>query len=1173
MTSYNEKFCRQPSYRIYSWFFAVTVFYLLLTLFLPGQFYADPLSLAEREQFEFAIKYLQQNGHTKEAEQFRNLLQKGHIETKDLKAGTNAETLDGRITFQRDLFTGRTIQDPESLNRFSMASTLAQVILHELKHVDQSGWEIGTSNVLDLVSDNPAELEGWGKAMQSTLDSIIRLEGALATAEGKEQRLLVEKILILRIDLITSYNGLRDAGYGEVSLRGPEGRQLNETAVRRYLEAVNQQAEDIKAGRQPEPGTRATARDKRELDQDLIVRFQRQWDALEREKDDILAAMSQPEAQKGLDELFNEIKSMCYDIRDFTYSFIHMRTLCTELGTNVDKLVRFSMASKGAIASLQNDLDSALGIECNDNSELSRINTLFDSASKHAANIQQLFRNSVLAHDSHQRLMRIFEGRPIINSEILATLMNLDNIQDVYSNLLKSVDEFNRLSKTKIDLLDRRDAYLVKRSQFRQSVESEKKQVPELLQLFKLANQPIREIWPIIISRTKISDDQFKTKLGLRKAEQEFDSLPHGQAPPSFDCINTAIVEQAFADVQEANAWSILKLAALDEHKNKCRAALAQTPTDIDAGGLRIKGPAKIEAGTDAFYKATDGAGNDYNNDINWSVSSDELVAIGLEGRIRALKPGRFFILAKKNELQADMEVSIFAILPDLRGKTAQNAVDLLKEMNIKTSQALGVPSESEDQAGKVQKTIPEPGTEIIDQTVSVVLYTSPNSVDGGFEDEADGNGSDSGFSDESDSEGENTKGLTQEEPDWNRRKEAEKKAINDQRDAKEEVTYFDRQWMPRSWSTSGDSHEVIVNEFEAASRLGWAEALALYTNGQADVEISQHLYAAGEHIKKINQNSFGPHKALQDWKQRQAKLISLAQKITQQNMERRNSHRKGLPNAIKSEARSLLKALSYQGAGSVEQMENCDSHYFRIGYHTAYAAQALAAAEAGAEAGGSQAWIRKVTGRANSHAAAARGALQDLRKMGVASGACVDMASIEPMINKAAQGTAFRIEKAQSAEQAWHAEFSALKDGGRDECGGELEGTWRNMEGRGYLISWKKNGDSYEGRYLNSLRQAQGIMEGQLFAVYKKTGSRTYKVIREIKGGNYNITVAGNFYSDSDKFTAITTFKRVSQMELSQLQKTKPNWAGQRFWVLPGEKSYGPHDEMPNCSKKNEAR
>ncbi len=693
------------------------------------------------------------------------------------------------------------------------------------------------------------------------------------------------------------------------------------------------------------------------------------------------------------------------------------------------------------------------------------------------------------------------------------------------------------------------------------------------------------------------------------------------------------------ADVPQANSSSTPDRAAPDQSEDSRTQAHTQDPTDIDGGGLLISGPARIEAGAEAFFRATDGAGKVYKNDVAWSVSSDELVAIGLDGRIRALKPGRFSILAKKDELQADMEVSVFALLPDLQDETAQIALGLLKDLGINATPTLGIPADSDDQAGRVQKTFPGPGTEIVDQKVSVELYAAPiqltvpvfngNTVaaakeklkqldlsyggvilgepasdkeqvgrvqssepkegapigPGGevvltvwadvdapaFDDCSQYPGSSPEYMEFvgrticvcPDGETADTTGSCVTKPE-----EAEKKVADAQRDA-EEVTYFDRQWMPRSWSTSGDSQEVIVNIFEAASRLGWAEALSLYTNGQSDVGISQHLYAAGDNMEKINRFSFEPHKALQDWERRQAKLIALAKKITHPNIERRNRDRKGLPNAIKSEAAALLKALSYQGAGSVEQMENCDSQYFRIGYHTAYAAQVLAVVGAAAEAGASTSWVRKAIGRANSHASAARGALRDLSKIGVASGACVDMDSVEPMINKAAQGTAYRLEKSDFAEQAWNTEYSALMGGGSGKCGGELTGIWRNMEGRGYLMRWTKNGDLYEGRYLNSLWQEQGFMEGQLFAVYRKTGSRTYKVAREVKGGQYNITVAGDFYSNGADFAAIGTYKRLSQMELSRLRKTNPNWAGQREWVIPGEVSYGPHDEFPDCSLK----
>ncbi len=88
-----------------------------------------------------------------------------------------------------------------------------------------------------------------------------------------------------------------------------------------------------------------------------------------------------------------------------------------------------------------------------------------------------------------------------------------------------------------------------------------------------------------------------------------------------------------------------------------------------------------------------------------------------------------------------------------------------------------------------------------------------------------------------------------------------------------ETVTYFDRPWLPQSWKTSGNAQQTRAEIYQAASRLGWAAALAEFAPATVDNLIVDHLNATAGHLQRANQASFAPHKAWPDWQRRQTSL------------------------------------------------------------------------------------------------------------------------------------------------------------------------------------------------------------------------------------------------------------------------------------------------------------
>ncbi len=195
-----------------------------------------------------------------------------------------------------------------------------------------------------------------------------------------------------------------------------------------------------------------------------------------------------------------------------------------------------------------------------------------------------------------------------------------------------------------------------------------------------------------------------------------------------------------------------------------------------------------------------------------------------------------------------------------------------------------------------------------------------------------------------------------------------------------ETVTYFDRDWLPRSWKTSGNAAATRAEIYQTASRMGWAAALAEYTGPSSDPLISDHIMSAAGHMERANAASFAPHKAWPDWSNRRINYNRWIQRLTSGTQISREYFRKGLAGTLRSEAGALKRQLETLATGQAGALQNCDTYIFEIGYQLAFASQLQSIAIDGLKAGQKKDWARKLWNRASSSIASAGSAIRQIQ-------------------------------------------------------------------------------------------------------------------------------------------------------------------------------------------------
>jgi hypothetical protein len=205
--------------------------------------------------------------------------------------------------------------------------------------------------------------------------------------------------------------------------------------------------------------------------------------------------------------------------------------------------------------------------------------------------------------------------------------------------------------------------------------------------------------------------------------------------------------------------------------------------------------------------------------------------------------------------------------------------------------------------------------------------------------------------------------------------------------------------------------------------------------DARIDNTIAACLREAVQHMKAANTYSYNPHKAWPDWKQRGHQFLSLADRISQRSLKQRDYLRKGLPDKIKGMANAMARQLESRAMG--QATENCDSLFFRIGYHLAYAAQLRLVAGDAAKAGLADRWLRRFNAEARSNARIASRYIRRTRPSSSKAG-CMDLTSLGAPL---AEGLKFwKDPSGTGLYQAWQKGQTLLTNGMQ---GHGLAGYW----------------------------------------------------------------------------------------------------------------------------------
>ncbi|WP_415407895.1 hypothetical protein ACLHDG_05015 [Sulfurovum sp. CS9] len=244
-----------------------------------------------------------------------------------------------------------------------------------------------------------------------------------------------------------------------------------------------------------------------------------------------------------------------------------------------------------------------------------------------------------------------------------------------------------------------------------------------------------------------------------------------------------------------------------------------------------------------------------------------------------------------------------------------------------------------------------------------------------------------------------------------------------------ETVTYFDRDFIPQSWKTSGNSQEVRVHLFSLGSRLGWSAALAQHSGSPAINQIIDHLSGASVHVKGAYDNSYMPMKTYKDWQQIQRKHQYWSKLLKRKpNMQGRERQLKSLSWSFRSHAMGLASRIAYQSWGhGLEKQENCDSYYLRIGYYLAYASQSLTYAVQSQAKGMPKKLVRKIINDGKNAAASAARYMRNLKKLRLATGYCIDLSTIADRVFQGTRGGKTLPVMAKEAHKGWEDTLKAL--------------------------------------------------------------------------------------------------------------------------------------------------
>ena len=288
-----------------------------------------------------------------------------------------------------------------------------------------------------------------------------------------------------------------------------------------------------------------------------------------------------------------------------------------------------------------------------------------------------------------------------------------------------------------------------------------------------------------------------------------------------------------------------------------------------------------------------------------------------------------------------------------------------------------------------------------------------------------------------------------------------------------------DHRSLARPFSISGNGPSAF-HIFATGSRMGWAGGLARYSVGPSDQSIIDHLTAAGEHTKAAYDTSLEPTRAWPNWQSIQGNFRSWGQQLARSP---EMDYRRQLASTLEGSYGPMAEQLGFQTVGETQRAANCDAGYCRLGYLMAYGQQALQIAE-GAASVGDTSLREKSQQDGIAHLGQAINVLNNMEKVVLASGYCVDLRDVKQQlvsilnggslsgrvrkITAAWQTALERIRNQQSPpERVAETQIPppglkptppALSQPGQEEDPGELSGEWSEASFLSY-DSWNTCG------------------------------------------------------------------------------------------------------------------
>jgi len=664
----------------------------LALVVLPLAALGEALTITDRENLESAFEFLESSGHVAEAIRLRDMARRGHIRRGEVANTDNADTVRQVITVRSDVFGG--LSAPGSLNRFKNSTQLAEVLLHELVHVGQY-WPIG----VDPASDSN-ERAAWNTWMQATFNWLTARERALARASGPTRVRLAEEIRLLRADLVSGYAGLRDLAIDGVTLVTPDGVPLTADSALRYLDAVEQQAQAVLRGEALTAADRPTEADLASLRADELRHAQAEYD-------DIVAALTALTAQVGrtrgaLQQASIELDAGRAWFDDYRRLLAALLQLCAAAQGHEAQGLRLIGAALGAEQAVDHHLQFARGVSCRGSADLDVLNAAFAQAVTDAANAERLLidgaaqsanlqdvytRMAALHADLHSPASTAQAQREVGPAARKAYFEHFKPTADTVGPL---VDALQAQRQSLLALLARRDA-LLKRLKEDPALRDQ----PEVLALHQRATAPrydlltqARDLPPAEIADRRdalrrLVDEGFR-------AFQELDRLAGTPAP----CGDPAAVAQAAEQARPTVGFARMKLAAIDELRQRCASWLAarsalppvavpppgappgvppppvQPPpgtvgpvgpaTPNVTGGLFVAGPALMSLGQGTVFRAIDAGGRVYPGAV-FTTSNETVVRVGTDGRAVANRAGSAIVFARVGDMSASLQVQVVA--------------------------------------------------------------------------------------------------------------------------------------------------------------------------------------------------------------------------------------------------------------------------------------------------------------------------------------------------------------------------------------------------------------------------------------------------------------------------------------------------------------------------------